>query len=107
MNILLAFLGWLAWNWGLFVYEKDSLDALDQKFNVKHYAERYWDNWVLSLICVPILIIIGIKGLGLKALPVADVEDLQWNDMYYLASGLLAEAVKYYIALVIKKFTGK
>jgi hypothetical protein len=107
MNIILTFLGWLAWNWGLFVYEKDKYDALDQKFNIGHYAERYWDNWVLSLICAPILVILGIKGLGLTALPLTDIEHLKWNDLYYLASGLLAEALKYYISIAIKKFTEK
>lgn len=94
MNILLTVLGWLAWNIGLFSFEKDKSDDKDEKFSLIHYANKYWDNWLLSLVCVPILIIMGIKGLGLDAIPIGDFEDLHWNDIYYLCAGAFAEAVK-------------
>jgi hypothetical protein len=94
MNILLAFLGWLAWNIGLFSYEKDKYDDRNESFSLGDYAKKFYDNWLLSLVCIPILIIAGLKGLGLDAIPIDDFKHLQWNDLYYLGSGALAEIVK-------------
>ncbi len=103
MNILLAFFGWLAWNIGLFSYLKDQADDLDQDFGVKAYAKKHWDNWLLSLVMVPILIIIGMKGIGLDAIPIFDIDHLQWNDIYYAGSGFFSEALKFGITQVAKK----
>lgn len=103
MNIILSLLGWLMWNFGLFSFEKDKADDLNQDFDIRHYIKCYWDNWVLSLIMVPILIILGIKGLGLDAIPMLDIEHLKWSDSYYLGAGFFAEALKYYLAKLRKK----
>lgn len=107
MNILLSLLGWLAWNFGLFTMEKDKADDEGKDFDIRHYVYCYWDNWVFSAIFIPILIIFGIKGLGLNAVPIGDFEDLQWSDAYYLAAGCLAEIAKYYITLIRKKWNSK
>lgn len=104
MNILLTLLGWLAWNFGLFSYEKDKADDMDQPFPIGKYIGKYWDNWVLSLLIVPILIIAGIKGLHLEAIPIGDFKGMKWSDAYYLAAGPLAEILKYYTTIIIKKY---
>lgn len=104
MNIALTFLGWIIWNFGLFSMEKDKADEKGEDFSIGHYTKCYWDNWLLSLFIIPILIILGIRGLGLEAIPLADLKGLKWNDIYYLGAGAFAEAVKYYIAVVRKKF---
>ncbi len=104
MNILLTLLGWLAWNFGLFSMEKDQVDAEGKPMDLKRYASCYWDNWVFSLIFIPILIIVGIKGLGFEALPFGDLEHFQWHDLYYLGAGAFAEIAKYYISLARKKW---
>jgi hypothetical protein len=102
MNILLSLLGWLAWTVGLLSYEKDKADDLGQTFSLKNYALKYWDNWLLSATCVPILIIIGAKKLGLDPIGVLDVKHLHWHDLYYLAAGPAAEMVKVLIKRVSK-----
>ena len=104
MNIALTFLGWLIWNFGLFSMEKDKADEKGLDFSIKHYAKCYWDNWLYSLFFIPLLILLGIKGLGLEAIPMFDVQSLKWSDFYYLGAGFFAEALKYYIALARKKF---
>lgn len=104
MNILLTLLGWLAWNFGLFTMEKDKADDLGKPFDLRHYAACYWDNWLFSLIFIPILIIMGIRGLGLEALPIGDFEHLKWNDIYYLGAGCFAEIAKYLISTARNKW---
>jgi hypothetical protein len=104
MNILLSILGWLAWNVALFSLEKDEFDEQEKPFSLKHYAALYYDNWLLSLVFVPILIIVGIRGLNLSAIPIGDFQDLQWHDMYYLGSGFFAELVKVTIKKLRKKW---
>lgn len=107
MNILLALLGWIIWNFALFTIEKDKSDDADIAFDTKKYIRTHWDNWVLSAIMIPILIIIGVKGIGLDALPIGDFEDLQWNDLYYLGAGAITEVVKHYTVVIIKKYSTK
>lgn len=97
----MSLLGWLVWNIGLFSYEKDKHDDAEKEFDVVAYYKKYWDNWLLSLVCVPILVIIGMRGLGLDPIPLDDFKHLQWNDLYYFGSGALAEAVK----VIIKKIS--
>jgi hypothetical protein len=107
MNVLLALLGWLAWNFGLFSIEKDKADDEGKPFSVKHYTQKYWDNWLLSLLFVPILVIIGIKGLGFAAIPIGDFKDLKWNDLYYLGSGFFSEFLKISIVKLWRKWNTK
>ena len=104
MNILLCILGWLAWNVALFSLEKDEYDERNETFHLGHYVSLYYDNWLLSLVFIPILVIIGIKGLELSAVPIGDFKDLKWHDMYYLGSGFFAELVKVTIKKLRKKW---
>jgi len=107
MNILLTVLGWLAWNIGLFSFEKDKADDKGEVFDVRKYVRCYWDNWLFSAIFIPILIIVGIKQLGLEALPIDDAAHMKWNDLYYLGAGCAAEAAKYFTQRIIKKFSSQ
>lgn len=104
MNILLVVFGWLIWNFALFSMEKDKADEAGEHFPIGPHVRKYWDNWVLSLLCVPVLIILGIKGLGLDAIPIDDLKHLRWNDAYYLGAGAITEVAKHYITVIIKKY---
>lgn len=106
MNIVLVFLGWFIWNFALFTIEKDKHDDDGTPFPVKQYIKTHWDNWLLSAIMIPVLIIVGIKGLNLSALPFGDFEDFTWSDLYYLGAGAFSEMVKHYVVVIIKKYSG-
>lgn len=104
MNIALAFLGWIVWNFGLFSIEKSNAELKGNDFSITHYTKCYWDDWVFSLFFIPVLIICGIKGLGLQPVPALAVDELKWQDSYYFGAGAAAEAFKYFISQVKKKF---
>lgn len=93
MNILLALLGWLAFNLGVLVLAKDPHDDKDEDFSYRKHAKKNIDNWVFNLVIALCLIIFGIKGLGLDAIPIDDFKHLHWNDAYYAASGFAGECV--------------
>src|SRR5687768_9470783 len=93
MNVLIALMGWLAYNFLMFSMEKDTFDDQGKAFMVLDYARKYWDNWVASLFMVPILLYFGYKGLGLDVFGFMDIENLQWSDAYYPATGFFTEAV--------------
>jgi len=105
MNIILVFLGWSIWNFALFTIEKDRFDDEDKPFPVGKYIRSHWDNWLLSAIMIPVLIIVGIKGLDLTALPFGDFQDFKWGDLYYLGAGAFSEMVKHYVVVIIKKYS--
>lgn len=105
MNLLLTLFGWIIWNFTLFTIEKDKFDNTEKEFSFRVYAKTHWDNWVLSLFFIPVLIILGIKGFKLEALPIDDFAGMKWGDLYYLGAGAFAEVAKYYITLIIKKYT--
>lgn len=85
-----ALFGWLAFNIILFRIEKDKADKLDEKFSFTKYALKTWDNWLASLVCVPVIIYIGYNKLSIGMI---DAEDVKWNDLYYLGAGFLPELV--------------
>lgn len=103
MNILIAFVGWLAYNFLVFSMQKDTYDDQGKALLVSEYARKYWDNWLASLFMVPILLYFGYKGLGLDVFGALDLEHLQWSDAYYPAAGFLTELV----ISAIKKFKTK
>lgn len=93
MNITIALVGWLAWNFLLFMMEKDKYDDQEKDFPFTEYRKKNWDNWLASLFMVPILLYFGYKGLGLDVLGVVDVSHLKWTDAYYPASGFFTEFI--------------
>jgi hypothetical protein len=85
-----ALFGWFAFNAILFRIEKDKNDDTDLDFNLKHYASKTWDNWLASLVCVPIVLYLGYNQLSIGMI---DAENPQWKDLYYLGAGFLPELV--------------
>lgn len=103
MNILLTFLGWLAWNMFEFNMAKNQADDKDEAFDFAKYRSKKWDDWLTSLVAAIILLVVGHMGLGLELLRVFDTEHPPtWSDLYYAGSGFLYEALKF----LIKKFKG-
>lgn len=90
--IFAAFIGWLAFNVIMLSMFKDENES---NFAIKAYAKEHWDNWFASLVMIPVLLFVGYKGLSI---PID--EKVDWNDLYYLASGFATEAVK----MIWKKF---
>lgn len=88
--IFAALFGWLAFNVILFRIEKDKADDSDLQFNIKGYFLKVWDNWLASLVCVPIVLYLGYKQLSIGMI---DAENPQWQDLYYLGAGFLPELV--------------
>lgn len=87
INALAALAGWLAWNGTMFSIHKDS----DEKnFNLKSYTMETYDNWLASLLMIPVLLYVGHSQLSIDI----DSGKLEWQDTYYLASGFAVEAVK-------------
>lgn len=84
-----ALFGWLAFNVILFRVAKDEYDDQDKTFPIKKYFSYVWDNWLASLVMIPVLLYIGGRGLGITF----DGNNLAWNDAYYPASGFITELV--------------
>jgi hypothetical protein len=85
-----ALFGWLAFNVILFRIEKDKADDTDQGFSIKAYVKKYWDNWLASLVCVPIVLYLGYNQLSIGMI---DVDSPEWKDIYYLGAGFFPELV--------------
>lgn len=97
---MICLMGWLAWNVLLFVIEKDGYDDQEKEFPFKAYVKKRWDNWLASLVLVPVLLWLGSVGLGLNIF--SPLETLEWSDTYYLLSGCASEmaitGIKKYMA---------
>jgi hypothetical protein len=97
MNFLISIFGWLAWNFSILSIDKDKYDTTGKAFPLKEYAHKHWDNWIGSLITIPLLLYIGYRGLDLNPLSAIDLHTVGWNDLYYMCSGFAFEAIKYAI----------
>ena len=93
MNALISLIGWLGWNLAIFRIDKDKYDDQNQTFPLHQYILQSWDNWLFSLVGVPILLYIGDKGLDLPGSIFGFDKDLAWSDIYYLGSGFFTEAI--------------
>lgn len=98
----MTLLGWIAWNFYEFKNAKDDHDDKNEKFDIGVYIYKKWDNWVWTLLCAFILLVIGHNGLGLDLVRHFGL-DLQWSDLYYLCSGFASEAVSF----LVRKFKNK
>lgn len=103
MNFLISLAGWALWNLIAFRIEKDKYDDEDKAFPIKAYARKTWENWVTSLVMIPVLLFLGYKGLGLNPLAVFGTEQIGWNDTYYLGAGFFTEVLMY----TVKKWRAK
>jgi len=90
--VFAALFGWLAFNAILFRMEKDKDDDKGLDFHVVEYAKRTWDNWLASLVCVPIVLFLGYKQLHIGMI---DMDQPKWADLYYLAAGFMPEFIIY------------
>ncbi len=88
INIGAALAGWLAWNVLMLSIYKDENE---KTCNLKAYKDEHWDNWLASLVMIPILIFFGYKGLDLG---VIEMGNLKWSDSFYVCSGFATELVK-------------
>jgi len=88
---VLAAYGFLIYTVLMFVIEKDEYDGEGKKFCVKTYVRRNWDNWLLSLILVPI---IATKAQDIWA-GAMEIFSKEWTfyNIYYLGVGALVEAL--------------
>ena len=86
---VLAAYGFLIYTVVLFVMEKDDYDDANEHFSIKKYFNRNWDNWLLSLILVPI---IATKA-GELWLGAMDIAGKSWRFfiIYYLGVGAIVE----------------
>lgn len=90
-NFAAAFFGWLAFNVIMLRIDKDKFDANDQKWPIGKYAQKTWDNWIASLVMIPVLVWAGYKQLDFGVL-LSD-HSIKWSDAYYLCSGFATELV--------------
>lgn len=88
-NAAAALLAWVAWNVIIFSFHKDEDEA---HFNVKAYCLDTYDNWLASLVSIPVLLWLGAKGFNFKQFSFGDGVD--FGDFYYLLSGMAVEVVK-------------
>jgi len=88
---VLAAYGFVIYTLVLFVMDKDEYDDADKHFSVKTYLKKNWDNWLLSLILVPI---IAYKAEGIWA-SIMDIAGKTWEfyDVYYLGVGAVVEGL--------------
>ncbi len=93
MNALISLVGWIGWNVLIFHIDKDRYDDQGIKFPLGQYIMQSWDNWLASLVMVPILLYVGSKGLSLPGTLFAIDHDMAWSDLYYLGSGFFTECI--------------
>lgn len=86
INLLAGVVGWIAWTFFMLsVYKDDN----EKTFNFRAYFWEYWDNWVASLVMIPVLIYVGYKKLDLGVIGGGG-----WSELYYLGSGFVTELAK-------------
>ena len=72
-----------------FVMKKDEYDDAHEAFSVKTYLGHNWDNWLLSLILVPV-IATQAEGIWAGAMDMAGKE-WKFYHVYYLGVGAVVE----------------
>ena len=83
--------GFLIYTVLLFVMKKDEYDEDNKHFSLRKYLKKNWDNWLLSLILVPI---IATKAHDIWA-GAMEIAGKTWTfyHVYYLGVGALVEAL--------------
>jgi len=86
----LSFYGFLIYSVGVFVIKKDKYENENKKLLIKKYLFDNWDNWIFSLMLVPI---IAIKAEDMWAI-LMEVVEKKWifYKVYYLGVGIIVEA---------------
>lgn len=92
-NIYISFFSWFAYNVIMFRIKKDEFDDKDLEFKLSSYVSHTWDNWLSSLVMVPILLWLGYRQLHIIDDPLTGIKNVKWNDLYYLGSGFITELI--------------
>lgn len=87
--ITAAVFGWLAFNVMLLRIDKEEYDNSKKMFPLREYFMYVWDNWLASLLMIPILLYVGQNQLNITL----DEHNLQWNNLYYVGAGFFTELV--------------
>ena len=90
---LWALFGVILYNYLVFNLAKDELDDSKQTFSFRRYAKAKWDNWVWSILLVPVIVIYG-DQLWYYVMAYFE-KDWQFYDVLYLLAGVLAEGLYY------------
>lgn len=87
-NAAFAFFGWLAFNAIMFSLHKDEDE---ERFNLKSYTLKTYDNWIASFLFIPVMLFFGHGALGID---VEGFANLKWQDSFYPLSGFAVELIK-------------
>lgn len=93
-NALIALVGFLAWVIIVFRIDKDLVDDSEKEFSFRDYAKKNYDNWLTSLIGVPVVLV------GADLLDIVKVfhdTELTWSNAFYLGAGVVTEVPMYFI----------
>lgn len=93
MHILITIAAWVAWNVIIFRIDKDQYDDRKEEFPLWQYVKHSYDNWLASLVMIPVILWMGYKGLGFNVFANIGMDKLEWSDAYYLGSGFFTEAL--------------
>lgn len=97
---LWALFGVLIYNYLSFTIVKDEADDVSKNFKFKPYALKRWDNWVWSLLCVPIIVVYG-DDLWYYAMAYFE-KDWEFRSVVYLTAGVVAEGLYYLLRKALK-----
>ena len=90
-QIVWAVFGVILYNFLSFTIAKDKADAKLERFNFGNYAGLRWDNWVWSLLCVPLVVFYG-DQLWYYLMEYYE-KDWKFLDVLYLSAGFVAEGL--------------
>lgn len=93
-----ALFGVVLYNYLVFNLAKDELDDSRKKFSFRRYVKTKWDNWVWSILLVPVIVVYG-DQLWYYTMSYLE-KDWKFYDVLYLGAGVLAEGTYY----ILKKF---
>jgi predicted permease len=83
-DLIGAIFGWAAFTTLMLSVHKDENEST---WNWGQYKKENWDNWLRSLVFVPVLIWIGYAGLDLESVGL----EFKWSNLYFLCSGFAPE----------------
>lgn len=101
---ILSLYGFIIYTYLNFVFTKDKYDDANKKFNYKKYLSSNWDNWLLSLLLVPVIAFYANDIWG--GLMDWQEKDWQFRKVYYLGVGALVEFVYWIFNKVSRKKNG-
>lgn len=91
-NLFGTLIGWLAFNALMWKLKKNKHDKKHEPFPFKQYARETVDEWIVSLIFVPLILWVGYRSLALNPFATGlDVAHADWSDLYYLCAGFAPE----------------